>query len=314
MYPWGNSRRFHSLSDNYRQRYGTRLQKLTVNAGFTCPNRDGTKGWGGCIFCNNQGFNPSYCDPSKSITSQIDEGLSFVRKRYPRAHRFVAYFQAFSNTYAPLERLQKAYGEALGHPAISGLVIGTRPDCVDEEKLDYLAHLAKKTFVKIEYGVESCYDETLRRINRGHTFNDTRHAIAITAERNLFSGIHMIFGLPGESRVQMLNQVNLINDLPIHAIKFHQLQIVQDTVLAMQYQTSPESFALFSLGDYVDFVVAFVERLTPRIAIDRFAGEIPPRLIVGKRWGTVRAEAVIGLVEKKMEQNNTWQGRLSGFR
>ncbi len=310
MYPWGNKRHFHSLSDSFRQQYGTRLQKLTINAGFSCPNRDGTVATGGCTFCNNEGFNPSYCDPSKPIYLQIEEGLSFIRKRYPRATRFVAYFQAYSNTHAPLARLKEIYDEALQHPAISGLVIGTRPDCVDEEKLDYLARLAKQYFIKIEYGLESCYDNSLKRINRGHTFRESRDAIAMTAKRKLFTGIHLIFGLPGENRTQMLAQADMINRLPIQAVKFHQLQIVKDTPMALEYEQNPGDFALFELDEYVDFVVSFVERLRPDIAIDRFSGEIPPRLIAGKRWGMIRSEAVVRKVEEKMKVLDTHQGRL----
>ncbi len=310
MYPWGNRRRFHSLSDSFRQQYGTRLQKLTVHAGFTCPNRDGTVSAGGCTFCNNEGFSPSYCDPSKPIHVQIEEGLTFVRNRYPRANRFVAYFQTYSNTYAPLPRLKEIYGEALRHPAISGLVIGTRPDCVDEEKLDYLAWLARKYFIKIEYGLESCYDDSLKRVNRGHTFRRSEEAIAMTAKKKLFTGIHLIIGLPGETRSQMLAQVDTINRLPIQAIKLHQLQIVKDTPMAIEYEQNPDAFALFDLEEYVDFVVAFLERLRPDIAIDRFSGEIPPRLITGKRWGMIRSDAVIRMVEDKMNALDTYQGRL----
>ena len=308
MYPWGNERRFNAWTDQAKQRFGTRLQKLTINAGFSCPNRDGTIGYGGCTFCNNKGFNPSYCDPEKPIIEQIDEGLSFIKRRYRRARLFVAYFQAYSNTHAPLEALKTVYEQALAHPAISGLVIGTRPDCVDAQKLDYLAELSENHFIKVEYGVESCYDDTLVRIRRGHRFEDSVKAINETAARGIFNGIHMILGLPGESRQMMLDQVEQINKLPIHTIKLHQLQIVRDTVMAEEYQKHPERFSLFELEEYVDFVVSFIERLRPDIFIDRFSGEVSPSLIIGKKWGNVRSDQIIGMIEKAMDEKDTWQG------
>ncbi|MFO7874675.1 MAG: TIGR01212 family radical SAM protein [Bacteroidales bacterium] len=312
MYYWGNSRRFNAWSDMSRKLYGTRLQKLTINAGFTCPNRDGTVGTGGCSFCNNEGFNPSYCDPEKAIRQQIDQGLELIRKRYPRAGKFVAYFQAYSNTHAPLETLRDIYEEALSHPAISGLVIGTRPDCVDEEKLDYLRDLARHYFIKLEYGVESCYDETLKRINRGHTFRDTKIALQMTGERELHAGIHMLFGLPGERREAMLAQVDIINTLPINTIKFHQLQIVEGTPFARAFKENPGQFDLFELEDYIDFIVAFLERLRPDISVDRLSGEVPPRFIVGQRWskrGNIRADVVMQMIEKKLAEKDTFQGK-----
>ena len=308
MYPWENERRFNAWANQAKKRFGTRLQKLSINAGFSCPNRDGTVGYGGCTFCNNEGFNPSYCNPEKPIARQIDEGLSFIKNRYPRAKLFVAYFQAYSNTHAHLKLLEEIYEQALAHPEISGLVIGTRPDCIDSEKLDYFAELAKRYFIKLEYGVESCYNSTLKRINRGHSFEDSVHAIKETASRSIFNGIHMIFGLPGESRQMMLDQVELINKLPVNTIKFHQLQIVKDTPMADEYRNHPERFNLFGLEEYVEFVVSFVERLHPAIAIDRFSGEVPPRLITGPRWGNVRSDTIIGMVERGLEKRNSHQG------
>ncbi len=310
MYPWGNTRRFNSWSDTARRIYGSRVQKLTVNAGFSCPNRDGTLGFGGCTFCNNEGFNPSYCDPSKSIEQQIDQGLRFIRKRYSRASMFVAYLQAYSNTHASREYLEQVYRDALSHPDISGLVIGTRPDCIDPGKLDLIADLASRYFIRLEYGVESCYDRTLKRINRGHSVADSERAIMMTAERGIKCGIHLIMGLPGESRQQMLDQVDVVNKLPIDTIKFHQLQIVKGTAMEGEYEQNPENFDLFGLKDYISFIAEFAERLRPDIAVDRFAGEIPPRLIAGKRWGNVRYDRVLAMIEKRLEEMDTWQGRL----
>ncbi len=312
IYPWGSNRRYNAWSEQSRRLYGTRIQKLAVNAGFSCPNRDGTLGTEGCTFCNNEGFIPSYCRPSASVQEQLDTGLAFVKKRYPRAGRFVAYFQAYSNTHATLDRMRAIYEEALSHPAISGLVIGTRPDCVDVDKLDYLAGLSKQYFIKIEYGVESCHDETLRRVRRGHLFAQSQKAIRMSAERGLMTGIHLIFGLPGESRQQMLEQVTAINELPVHTAKFHQLQIVKGTEMAREYAEHPERFELFSLEDYVEFVSDFLKRLRPDIAIERLSGEVPPRLIAGKPWGRVRADVIITMIEDKLREKDGFQGRLYG--
>ncbi len=309
IFPWGNSRRFNSWADYCRKTYGSRIQKVAVNAGFTCPNRDGTISYGGCDFCNNEGFNPSYCHPDLSINDQLNKGLTFLKKRYRKSRIFAAYFQAYSNTHAPLDRLKKIYPEALEHPEISGIVIGTRPDCVDEEKLDYLAGLSEKFFVKIEYGIESCYDETLNRINRGHTFEDSANATKLTAQKGLLTGGHMIFGLPGESRKQMLDQVSFINKLPLKSIKFHQLQIVKNTPMAEEYQNNPGRFELFSMEEYVEFIVRFLERLRPDISLERFSGEVPPALNAGKSWGMIRADQVLNLIEKELELQETWQGK-----
>ena len=309
IYPWGNTRRFHSLADNYKQRYGSRIQKVSVNAGFTCPNRDGTKGYGGCTFCNNEGFNPSYCHDESSVKEQIDKGLSFLKKRYRRAQIFVAYFQAYSNTYADIEVLKHKYEQAFSHPEISGLSIGTRPDCIDNDKLDYLEELAEKYIISVEYGVESCYEDTLIKINRGHSFEDSVRAIEQTAAKNIHTGIHLIIGLPGESRKRMLEQSNIISTLPINSVKFHQFQIVKGTTMAEDYAKHPEKFSFFEPEEYVDFMVEFLEKLRPDIAIERFAGEVPPEYNLRKTWGGLRSDQIIIMIEKELEKRNTWQGK-----
>jgi uncharacterized protein len=309
IFPWGNTRRFHSLADYYKQRFGSRIQKVSVHAGFTCPNRDGRVGTGGCTFCNNSGFSPSYCHQDDSITSQIDTGLAFLKKRYPRAQLFAAYFQAYSNTYDHLDVLQQRYTEALSHKGISGLSIGTRPDCIDDQKLEMLASLAKKYFISIEYGVESCYEDTLIRINRGHTFMDSVRAIEKTASYGLHTGIHLIIGLPGESRTQILEQSNIVSQLPINSIKFHQLQIVRDTPMAEEYVLYPERFDFFDPPEYIDLMVAFLENLRPDIAIERFAGEVPPQYNIRKSWNGIRSDQVIGMIEKRLMEMDTWQGK-----
>jgi len=313
IFPWGNTRRFNSWADHCKQLYGSRVQRVSVNAGFTCPNRDGTVGTGGCTFCNNEGFSPSYCHPEKPILQQLDQGISFLKKRYKNPDIFVAYFQAYTNTYGSLQHLKLIYEQALSHPEIRGLAIGTRPDCVDEEKLDYFASLDRDFFITVEYGLESCYNKSLLRVNRGHTFEQSVKAIELTASRGLHTGVHIIFGLPGEDRIQMLDQAAILSNLSINTIKFHQLQIVKGTPMAVEYAEHPELFQFFSVEEYIEFIVSFVERLRPGISIERFSGEVPPAFNVGKNWGGLRSDQVIHLIEKKMLERNTWQGRLWGM-
>ncbi len=311
-YPWGHHRRFNSYPEYFREHYGGRVQKLTVDAGFTCPNRDGTVGHGGCSFCNNDAFNPSYCTPEKSVSQQLLEGIEFHKVRYRKAYRYLAYFQAYSNTYAPLEKLRLLYDEALLLPEVIGIVIGTRPDCVDDEKLDYLAWLNRKHYVVVEYGMESCYNRTLERINRGHTVEQCTQAIEATASRGIRVGTHLIFGLPGESRQEMLDEADTINRLPIDTIKLHQLQIATDTVFARQYAAHPEEFRLFECDEYIDFVVQFLERLRPDIVVERFANEMPPRYMAGPGWGLIRNVELWRMLEQRLAERDTWQGRLVG--
>jgi len=310
LYPWGDNRRFNSYSNYFKREFGGRVQKLTIDAGFTCPNRDGTVATGGCTYCNNDAFNPSYCTPSKSITQQIDEGIEFHAVRYRRADRYLAYFQAFSNTHAPLDKLEKLYTEALANPKIIGLVIGTRPDCVDEQKLDYFQELSKKYYIALEYGVESCYNKTLELINRGHNFEKSVWAIEETHKRGIKTGAHIIFGLPGESREEMMAEAAILSKLPLNTIKFHQLQIIKGTTMELQYQQNPSMFNLFGMEEYFNFMVDFLEQLNPNFVVERFTGEAPPRYLATPPWGNYRTDQLMVMLEKILEQRNTWQGRL----
>ncbi len=311
MYVWGDSRPYHSYTGYFRRLFGGRVQKLSVDAGFTCPNRDGTIARGGCTFCNNGAFTPSYCIPSKSVRQQIDEGIEFHRRRYRGASRYLVYFQAFSNTYAPLGRLRELFGEALAHPEVIGLVIGTRPDCVDEEKLDYLAELARDRYVAVEYGIESTFDETLRAVNRGHDFAAAERAVRLTAGRGLPVGAHFILGLPGESDEMLLAQTARINALPLATVKFHQLQIFRDTPMAAQYDADPGRFRFWTLGEYVDLFVEILRRLRPSLVVERFASEAPPRYHYGPGWGLVRNEQLWALLEKRLVETGAYQGELA---
>ena len=305
-----SSRRFNSYAAYFRELMGGRVQKLSINAALGCPNRDGRISTGGCTFCINEAFTPSYCDPAKSITQQIDEGIEFHTRRYRTAEGYLAYFQSYSNTYAPVERLRELYSEALAHPQVKGIIVGTRPDCVDREKLDLLAELAREKYVAVEYGIESCYDATLARINRGHDFACARRAVEMTAERGLHCGAHFILGLPGESEQMLIDQVERINRLPLTTIKFHQLQLFRSTAMAAEYDAHPERFRFWSIEEYLELFVEILRRLRPDIVVERFAGEAPPRYHHTKGWGLIRNEELLAKLDKILERRNAYQGEI----
>jgi uncharacterized protein len=308
-YLWGHNRRFNAYSNYIKASYGGRIQKVTIDAGFTCPNRDGSIGTGGCSFCNNNAFNPSYCQPRKSVHQQIEEGIEFHKTRYRRSSGYIAYFQAYSNTYASLSKLKEIYEPALRHVEIQGISIGTRPDCMDEVKLEYFAELAEQTQLTIEYGIESVYDETLKRVNRGHGFEKTKWAIEESATRGIKCGGHLIIGLPGESREQILEEAAILSALPLHSIKFHQLQLVKGTQLEKEYAMNPDGFHFFDLDEYIDLIIDFVELLNPKIIIERFAGEATPDFnLTPKLWG-LRYDQALNLIEKRMQERDSWQGK-----
>ena len=309
-YGFPDGKRYSSFVGYFKRKYGERLQKIVLDAGFTCPNRDGKVGRGGCTYCDNAAFHPSYSTAGKSLCQQMEEGIEFHKVRYRTTEHYLAYFQSFSNTYAPLERLKQLYTEALSHPSVVGIVVGTRPDCVDEEKLDYLAELAKDHVVIVEYGIESCYDKTLARINRGHDFETARKAVMMTAERGIDVGAHFILGLPGETREMMLESCRLINELPLRSAKFHQLQIVKGTRMEKEYEECPQDFERFTLDEYLDFFADMLERLRPDLYIERFAGEVPPRFVNETPWGLIRNAELLRLLDKRLEERDTWQGRL----
>jgi len=310
MRPFGD-RRFNSYASYFNNLFGSRIQKISVDAGFTCPNRDGTLGTGGCTFCCNKAFNPSYCSPEKSIRQQIEEGIQFHQHRNKHETKYLAYFQAYSNTYKTLEELKQLYAQALDVPQIKGIVIGTRPDCVDEPLLHYLNEIQETHYVMLEYGLESVYDDTLRRVNRGHDFATSQRAIHMTADYDIPCGAHLIFGLPGETKAMMLKTADIISQLPLTTVKFHQLQIFKDTPMAEEFQQHPEQFHLFDLEEYIDFVIDFIERLNPDFVIERFAGEVPPRYLVTAPWMKLRYDQVLRLIEKRMEERDTFQGKLT---
>lgn len=265
-----------------REQFPFRVQKISVDAAFSCPNRDGRLSLGGCTFCDNKTFNPSYCDRGKSITQQLEEGKAFFAKKYPEM-KYLAYFQAYSNTYAPLEELKRKYEEALAVDDVVGLVIGTRPDCVSDEALDYLQQLNQRTFLIVEYGIESANDNTLRRINRGHTFDCSRQAIIKAHQRGIITCGHIILGLPGEDEEEMLHQTSTISQLPLDILKLHQLQIIKGTPLAKEYEAHP--FHVFSAEEYVNLVIRYVSQLRNDLVLERFVSQSPPNMVIAPKWG-----------------------------
>lgn len=292
-----------------RRHFPGKVQKVSLNAGFTCPNRDGTKGWGGCTYCNNQTFNPDYCRTEKSVAVQLKEGKCFFARKYPDM-KYLAYFQAYTNTYAELEGLKRKYEEALEVKDVVGLVIGTRPDCMPEELLDYLEGLNKQTFLMVEYGIESTCDETLRRINRGHTYADTVEAIERTTGRGILTGGHVILGLPGETHDRMVEQADKLSELPLNTLKIHQLQLIRGTRMAHEYAENPSDFHLFTeVDEYIDWVIDYVEHLRPDIVIERFVSQSPKDLLIAPDWGLKNYEFVVRL-QKRMKERGAYQGKM----
>ena len=291
-----------------KEQLGVKTQKISLNAGFTCPNRDGRVGTGGCTYCNNQTFNPDYCITEKSITQQLEEGKQFFARKYPDM-KYLAYFQAYTNTYDALDRLKAKYEEALSVPDVIGIVIGTRPDCMPDALLDYLEELNRRTFLVVEYGIESVYDATLLRINRGHTHAQTVDAITCTVARGIRVGAHLILGLPGESREALLHEAEILSSLPVTLLKLHQLQLIKGTRMAEEYLANPADFHLFTPDEYIDLVIDFIERLRPDIILERFVSQSPSSLLAVPGWGLKNHEFVDRL-HRRLTQRDAHQGRL----
>lgn len=289
-------------------RFPYKVQKISLNAGFTCPNRDGSKGRGGCTYCNNQSFSPGYGKPRKSITEQMGDGVQFFSRKYPEM-KYLAYFQSYTNTYDSIDVLTDKYKEALAYPGTVGLIVGTRPDCMPPELLDYFQALSKKTFVMIEYGVESTLNHTLKRVNRQHTYEESVQMIRETAGRGIPVGAHMILGLPGETREEVVNHANVLSQLPLTTLKLHQLQIIRGTAMAREFRETPEAFDLFELEEYIDLCVDFAERLHPDIFIERFTSQSPKKLLIAPTWDQ-KNHVVTEMITKRFLERETWQGRL----
>ncbi len=299
---------FNDFGGYMRRNFDFKVQKISIDGGFTCPNRDGSKGTGGCTYCNNRTFNPAYCHRHRSVTEQMHEGIAFFAHKYPHM-RYLAYFQAYTNTYESIDVLRARYEEALAVDGCVGLVIGTRPDCMPEELLDYLQELSQRVYVMVEYGVESTDDATLRRINRGHDYATAIDAVRRTAARGLPVGVHIILGLPGEERTSLIRQARQLSELPITTLKLHQLQLIRGTRMAEEYKETPEDFHLFELKEYIEVVVDYLENLRPDIVVERFASQSPKELLIAPDWGLKNYE-LVDKIKRRMRERDTWQGRL----
>jgi len=297
-----------SIGDLLAAHFPHKVQKISINAGFTCPNRDGSKGFGGCTYCNNQTFSPQYTANQKPIIQQLEEGIRFFSRKYPDM-KYIAYFQSYTNTYGDISDLMSKYSDALNHPEVVGLIVATRPDCMPDELLDELQKLNKKHFLLIEYGIESTNNETLAYINRGHTYEDAVDAISRTHARGILCGAHLILGLPGESREMILTHADKLSQLPLTTLKLHQLQLIRNTKMALQYEKEPDLFRLFSAEEYIDLCVEFMERLTSDILIERFVSQSPKELLIAPDWGLKNYEFTARL-NKRIQERNTFQGRL----
>ena len=290
-----------------RRQFEFRVQKISIDAGFTCPNRDGRISTGGCIYCDNRTFNPSYCQRRLSVSNQLAEGKQFFARKYPDM-KYLAYFQAFTNTYAPIAQLKALYEEALQVEDIVGIVIGTRPDCVSDELLDYLAELNERTFVLVEYGIESTNNDTLLRINRGHSFEQSVSALERTHQRGLLTGAHIILGLPGEDAAESLRQAPILSQLPIDILKIHQMQIIRGTRLAEEFEREP--FHIYTVDEYIELIAQYIQRLRPDMVLERFVSQSPKELLIAPHWGLKNYEFTNKLVNY-LKEKDIHQGQLA---
>jgi len=298
---------YYEFGDFLQSIFPYKVQKISINAGFSCPNRDGTKGIGGCTYCNNQTFSPKYCFSGKSVRQQLDEGIDFFSAKYPQM-KFLAYFQAYTNTYDDTDRLLQKYNEALIHPDVVGLIIGTRPDCMPDELLSELHNISKRYFLLIEYGMESTNNATLAFVNRGHTYEECVDTIFRTNAAGCLCGVHLILGLPGENREQILNHARIISSLPLTTVKLHQLQLIRKTKMARQYIEHPELFYFCSIDEYIDLCVDFIELLPPHFVLERFVSQSPKRLVIAPDWRSKNNEFMYKL-NKRIAERGAYQGR-----
>ena len=308
IFAWGTTHHFNDYSTYIRQKFGGRVQKISVNVGLSCPNRDGTKGRGGCIYCDNSSFTPAYCNAADSIAVQLQKGREFFSHKYPDM-RYIAYFQSYTNTYAPVKTLEPLYREAVSN-GIAGLIIGTRPDCISPELLEMLGRINQIVPVSIELGIESTNNQTLERINRHHTFEDTINAAQLCAQYGVETGGHLILGLPGETESDFLEHARRVSELPIKTLKLHQLQIIDGTPLAAAYRQNPDSISTFTLNSYIATVVSFLEHLSPDIVVERFVSVSPTEKLIAPKWNRMKNFEVVALIDKELELRDTWQGRL----
>ncbi|MBR4136007.1 MAG: TIGR01212 family radical SAM protein [Bacteroidales bacterium] len=308
VHAWGDETPFYTYHQYLNNTFGHQIRKIPVDAGFTCPNRDGTCGRDGCTFCLNEAFAPRYCDSQKRVSQQVADGVAFHAHRRRNMGAILVYFQSYSNTYAPLEMLKRRYEEALAVPEVQGLVIATRPDCLSEETLDYLSALQKHSYICVEIGIESLHDKTLRRVNRGHDAACTLHALSALAQREIPTCGHLIFGLPGETPEMWMQDIAILNHVSLSTLKLHQLQILQGTPIAQEYAIQPEDFHSFTAESYMEFLADYLERLSPDIAIERLANEVPPRYLNTNTWHGLRHQDIVQGVCVRLQKRQSWQG------
>ncbi|HET7288913.1 MAG TPA: TIGR01212 family radical SAM protein [Thermodesulfobacteriota bacterium] len=299
-------RRYNSYHDYLKERFGCRVNKVSLDMGFTCPNRDGSLARGGCVYCNNDSFVPPYARARYSMRDQLTGGMEYLKKRF-KAEKFIVYFQAYTNTYGSVSELERMYREALAYEGVVGIAVGTRSDCIDEEKIDMFERLAKECYVSLEYGIESVYDKSLEFMNRGHDYRSVLDAFGMSKGRGFELGAHIILGLPTETRDEMLAMADEVSSLPIDCLKIHNLHIVKGTPLARMYKENP--FGLFGYEEYLDFIVRFLERLSPDIIVERFFTDTPRSLLIAPGWNKSHIEVIRG-IEEELEKRDTHQGRL----
>lgn len=300
-------KRYNDLNTYLRKQFGCRVQKITVDAGLTCPNRDGTISTQGCIFCNDRGSGTGAHSKGLSITQQLEQGKAALSKRY-KAKKFLAYFQSFSNTYAPVDTLRRLYREAIGVDGIVGISIGTRPDCIDPEKLALLQEMAEKCLVWVEYGLQSAHDRTLSLINRGHDAACFAGAVQKTQNRGIQICAHVILGLPGETTTHVRQTAEFISRLGIHGIKLHHLYVIKGTQLETMLRQ--KSYGCLTQNAYVDLVCDFLERIPRDMIVQRLTGDPHPQELIAPQWSLNKMDT-LSRIQKELERRNTYQGRLS---
>lgn len=299
-------KRYLDYSSFIKMKFGERVQKISLDTGFTCPNRDGSKGYGGCTYCNNNTFNPDYCEPQISIKEQLEQGIAFFSRK-GKNNKYLAYFQAYTNTYGDFKQIKQLYEEALSVTKVAGLVIGTRPDCISKEIIDYLDELSKTKFISLEFGVESTNENTLKEVNRCHTFKETKAAYELCKNKGFHLGAHIILGLPNETKSDMLEHAKKLSELPINTLKIHHLQIVKNSVMSKQYKNHSEQFDLFTSDNYIEFVSDFITHLRPDIIIERFISEAPKDLLIAPKWGFKNFE-IVTKIDKNLANKSLFQG------
>ncbi|HNQ69420.1 MAG TPA: TIGR01212 family radical SAM protein [Bacteroidales bacterium] len=288
--------------------FGCRVQKISVDAGFTCPNRDGTLSSEACIYCTNESFSPFYCNPKLSVSEQLNKGIAFFSPKY-KTQKYLAYFQSYTNTYKDVKTLKKLYLEALSVDGVIGLVIATRPDCIDEKILTMLSEISRDNYINIEFGAESTNDNTLNFINRSHSWQQTIDAVELTNKYGINSGLHIILGLPGETENDFSDHAKKISTLPIKTLKIHQMQVLKGTKLESVFNNNPGIFFDLNLHNYKRIIINFLELLNPEIIIERFTSESPKHLLIYPDWKGKKNFEISHIVAAEMKKLNSYQGR-----